>query len=164
MEKWRSSISWQVCASLWKRYRKYPCRSRRRPKGGQHSVTRDLLPPAPFPPGQAAMCRSAVWTRWPLRVGESRVYFASLTSLSRFWLIAFLHKMHIQKFFGDLIDSSCTHRPGYVALRRLPEPPTTNPGLLAVASPSIHPGISAFGVLLCLEHLSLFVPPTFAHL
>lgn len=111
-------------------------------------------------------CYVQVWgvDRWPPRVRESRVYFASLTSLSRFWLIAFLHKMHIQKFFDDLIDGSCTHRPGYVALRCLPEPPTTNPALLAAVSPSTHPGISAFGVLLCLEHLSPFVPPTFARL
>lgn len=129
--------------------------------GGQHSVTRDLLLPAHLSPGQAAVCRSGVWTWGPPRACESRVYFASLISLSCFWLIAFLHKMHIQKFLGDLIDGSCTHRPGYAALRCLPESRTTNPALLVAASPSTHPGILVFCVPLRLLH---FPPLCLLHL
>lgn len=46
---------------------------------------------------------------WLRRALEYRVYFASLISFSHFWLVEFLHKISIQKFFADVIDGPCTH-------------------------------------------------------
>lgn len=109
-----------------------------------------------FPQVRLLTHRSGVWTRWPPRAGDHCVYFASLISLSRFWLIEFLQKIHIQKFFKAVINGSCTYRRGYTALRCLLESPTTNPALMVAALPSTHTGIvSLLFPFVPLTHFSL---------
>lgn len=99
--------------------------------------------------------RSGAWSHWPPRAWEYCVYFASLISLSCFWLIEFPHKTHIEKF-GDVIDGSRTRRRRCMVLRCLAESWTTNPGLL----------LQPYQVHACTDVFAFvsFVPLTFSPL